>query len=170
METLRKWRVVDCWRLGRFKVLGVAGSLLLMLSLCSCGPVEWEDVSSQKPHSEAIGKKFRLREDMLLLGISVKTPAGLPPDYFLLMRRPGIGGYEVVDRGELKKGTVVQVVGVLVPKHGLDRFLGRIDRYRGVYVVGGVEGKQLREQPIWIKLIDDPENELYGLNAFEEMK
>jgi len=74
----------------RPKVL-LLGLFLIFTSLIFSRQMEMKDVSSAPKFSEAVGKKFRLKEDLLALGISSGTSVHTQSDYILLVRKPGMG-------------------------------------------------------------------------------
>jgi hypothetical protein len=69
------------------------------------------EVGPDNPHYANIGKRVRLKEDVWLLGISLKDKP--PVEFYRLMGGVGYSGREVVFRGRLKKSSTVQVTKVL---------------------------------------------------------
>ena len=76
-------------------------------------PVPDVDVSSQSPYASAIGKQFRTQRDLIAIGYTVDRNYAKQIDYIALVSPPGFSGPEVVAKGELPKGALLEIVAVL---------------------------------------------------------
>ncbi len=69
-------------------------ALFSCMLLASCLGIEMHDSSSDPIYSYVIGQKFKLKEDLLALGISSNN--SLPADYVVLVPGVGFAGSEGV--------------------------------------------------------------------------
>ena len=123
--------------------------------LMSCTEIEMNDLSSDPKYSQVIGKKFILKEDVLALGIS--SDNSLPANYIVLISGVGFSGPEVVSRSKMRKGTVIQVVKVLVAESLISS--------KVAYVVKETESSQINGKEIRITLVDKVDDSNYGLDG-----
>lgn len=126
--------------------------------LSSCLDVKMQDSSSNPNYSSIVGKKIKLKEDLLALGISADN--SLPADYVVLVPGVGFSGPEVVSRGKLQKGTILQVAKILTAKSVLSSKIA--------YVVKEIDN-QLIDKEIRITLVGKSDDINYGLdgNSYE---
>ena len=93
-------------------VIGVALAVWALDYLIA-RPIPLVDVSAQPQYSTILGKRFRTQRDLLAIGYTVDRDYKKQIDYVTLVLPPGFSGPEVVARGELPKGSVLEVIGVL---------------------------------------------------------
>jgi hypothetical protein len=130
-------------------------AILICLFFSSCSEVKMVDSSADPSYSTVIGKKFKLREDLLALGISSSNRH--PADYVEIVPRPGFAGPEVVSRRTLKKDTVVQVTRALTSQ---SLIVNRVE-----YVVTEVYSSQLVGEEIRIRLVGNKDDATFGLDG-----
>ena len=89
--------------------------LLIVMSLTlvtACWESHWEDVSQEASHSALLGKQFRPKRTLEVLGIT-RDPYYKPPvDYYFIPIPPGFAGPEVLERRTLSGNVLLEVVGV----------------------------------------------------------
>lgn len=76
-------------------------------------PVPNIDVSDQTQYATVIGKQFRTQSNLLAIGYTVDRNYKKQIDYITLVKPPGFSGPEVVARGRLPKGSILEVIAVL---------------------------------------------------------
>ena len=133
----------------------------------SCSELQMVDRSSDSEHSNVIGKKFRLKEDVGTFAISFDR--NQPPKYIHLIFGHSIGGREVVSKGKLKKGTLIQIVKVVTPGP-FNSFIMKILRSPVVqYVVKVINNEQFKNVIIRVDVVGLIDDATFGLDgrAFE---
>ena len=129
--------------------------ILCCLFLSSCFEVEMHDSTSDPIYSSIIGKKFKLKEDLLALGVSSDNK--LPADYVVLVAGVGFSGPEVVSRMNLPKGCVFQLDKVLTAKS--------IMSSKVAYVFKEIGSNHLKGKEIRATLTSKSDDANYGLDA-----
>ena len=87
--------------------------LLLVVTVTGCLSANYEDVSRTAPCRRLNGRTFRTRRDLEIVGITDDPSCKPPVDYYFIEGPPGIGGREVLYRGSLAAGSVVEVTRIL---------------------------------------------------------
>ena len=130
-------------------------TVLAILALASCGEVPLEDVSSSAQYSKLIGRSFKTKEDLLLIGVTTDNQRKRV-DYFVLVTPPGFANRWVVTKEQLEKESVLRVVQVLkstVP------FISRVE-----YVVEIRNDRTSRQAPIRVRQTGPADDGNYGLD------
>jgi len=102
---------------GRWKVpiLAIAGVLLAWWALdyLLARPIPKVDVSAEAPYAPVLGKRFRTQRSLVAIGYTMDRNYKKQIDYIALVEPPGFSGPEVVAKGELPRGSLLEVVAVL---------------------------------------------------------
>ena len=116
------------------KSVSAVGGLLLVwavLDYLIARPIPNLDVSAQAQYADVLGKRFRTLQDLEAIGITIDRNYRKRIDYVTLVRPPGFSGPEVVARGQLPKGSVLEIVAVLKADswliHRIEYVVTRID-------------------------------------------
>ena len=88
--------------------------LLLTFFLASCFSVTYKDISSDPRYKDIIGTKYNTKVDLLVLGIVLHLKNKDHVDFYTITTLPGFSGPEVIYESSLKKGAILEVVGVEV--------------------------------------------------------
>ena len=75
-------------------------------------PIPNLDASAETQYAPVLGKRFRTQGDLAAIGVTMDRNYRKQIDYIKLVRPPGFSGPEVVARGHLPKGSVLEVTGV----------------------------------------------------------
>ncbi|GEM_PF-5958630 len=113
LQVIRLRRLPEALALGIDKMKILHANILLIfsaLSLCSC-QTQMNDSSSLPMYSGIIGNKYQTNEDLIACSIAENNNRKNVA-YVLVMPKPGIGGFEVIKRETLPKGTVFEIVSV----------------------------------------------------------
>lgn len=121
-------------------------------------PVPNIDVSRQNRYASVLGKRFITLRDLVAIGYTVDRNYKKQNDYITLIHPPGFSGPEVVAKGQLPKGSVLEVTAVLKADSWL---VNRIE-----YVVKRIDG----DQPLSGRMVLDVDlksGRNYGLSETE---
>ena len=88
-------------------------TLVLLLPLTGCSFVSFEDVSSQQPYSDYVGKHYQSNEITHIYRISMERNYKLEPSVYIVYAPPGIGGPEVLSQAKLPVNTTFIVLKVM---------------------------------------------------------
>ena len=96
-------------------ILVIIGVLLVWWALdyLIARPIPNLDVSGQTQYAPILGKRFRTQSDLVAIGYTVDRNYKKQIDYIALVKPPGFSGPEVVAKGQLPKGSVLEVTAVL---------------------------------------------------------
>lgn len=96
-------------------VLAVCGILVAWwaLDFLIARPIPNIDVSGQPKYSSVIGQRFRTQRNLTAVGYTMDRNYKKQIDYIALVAPPGFSGPEVVAKGQLPKGSVLEVTTVL---------------------------------------------------------
>ena len=106
-------------------------------------PIPNMDVSTQNQYAPVLGKRFSTLRDLVAIGYTVDRNYKKQIDYIALTKPPGFSGPEVVAKGILPKGSILEVTAVLKADSWL---VNRIE-----YVVQRIDG----DQPLQGKMVLD---------------
>jgi len=96
-------------------IFAIIGVLLVWWALdyLIARPIPNLDVSGQIQYAPVLGKRFRTQSDLVAIGYTVDRNYKKQIDYIALVKPPGFSGPEVVAKGLLPKGSVLEVTAVL---------------------------------------------------------
>lgn len=94
-------------------------------------PIPNLDVSAQAQYAPVLGKRFRTQRNLAAIGYTMDRNYKKQIDYIALVEPLGFSGPEVVAKGQLPKGSVLEVTAILKADTWL---INRIQ-----YVVRGVD-------------------------------
>ena len=145
------------------KAVILLGPVVSCMSLAGYGQVKMVDVSSEPNYFHVIGKKYRLKQDLLALGFSSAYISTLPVDYYTLYtRRIGANRF-ILSEDKMTKGSVIEVVRVTDSK---DWFATRIMRNRYTqYIVKEIGGHRFGPKDLTVKLTGPENDSNYGMDA-----
>lgn len=117
-------------------ILVIIGVLLVWWALdyLIARPIPNLDVSGQTQYGSVLGKRFRTQHDLVAIGYTMDRNYKKQIDYIALVKPPGFSGPEVVTKGLLPKGSVLEVTTALKADSWL---VNRIQ-----YVVKRLDGSQ----------------------------
>lgn len=75
-----------------------------------CGrQAKYEDISYEEEYSHFIGKKYRTTKNLLVHGITLDKNYKKQIDVFTIDEPPGFSGPEIISKGHLPEGTLIQI-------------------------------------------------------------
>jgi len=133
----------------------ITAVVFLCLSLASCAPIPWEDISSTPKYSSVIGKQFKTKKELWAFGITVDRNYKKKVDSIHLMD-VDISGPEVVTRERLDRGFIFRVVKILKAKSFLVS--------RMAYMVEAVDSNKFKGNEVLVDLTGKINDRNYGLD------
>jgi len=129
--------------------------IVFCVALATYWEVRTEYHITDPEYSFAIGKRFQLKKDLLVLGVSSDNQP--PADYFRLVPEPGFAGPEVVSRDNLDSGTVLQIKKVLT---GYQIYTIRVQ-----YVVEAMNTDYFSNKQLRVAVAGEMDDSTFGLDS-----
>lgn len=105
--------------------------LLCSTSLLSCSiPLKREDISSDEKYSQMIGKIYKTKQKLNVVGIKYDTSTNHIDFYSIIGPSGGIAGPEVVKCRSLPKGSILKIIKII--KISPSVFIGQDTRFEVV--------------------------------------
>jgi len=142
--------------LSSFFIKKVIAIILICIALASCDQVSMDDVSANPKYSKVVGKEFRVKEDLWVLGITTDLNYQDRIDYLILVPGVGFSGPEVVVSERLYSGSTFKITRVLKARSPLFS--------RMTYVVEEVGSNRFRDHELRVDLVGDMNNQNCGLD------
>lgn len=87
--------------------------ILTTVILSGCLSAKYKDISQDPQYSHFIGQKYQSINPLLIYGVTRDLKPPKQVQWFNITGPPGIGGPEIVTRGQLEPGSVFQIKKVL---------------------------------------------------------
>lgn len=135
----------------RWILLGLASFFMV-----SCVQTEMRDSSGDPKFRHIVGQTFRIKRDLLVIGVTAEKNYARQLDYLVLVPEPGFSGPEVVTKGRLGSDAVIRVDRVLTAKSSL---VSRV-----IYVVQRVDIEKPFEAEARVLVTGEVSDGNYGLD------
>ena len=141
-------------------ILAIIGVLIgwWILDYLIARPIPYLDVSGQNIYAHVLGKRFQTQRELVAIGYTMARNNKKQIDYIALVTPPGFSGPEVVAKGLLPKGSVLEVDAILKADSWL---VNRIE-----YIVKRVDGAQPLDGKMVVD-VDLKSNRNFGLSETE---